>query len=132
FSIASGNQSSAFGAGASSSGTGAIALGAGSSASAPNSVALGNGSVANAPNTVSVGSAGNERRITNVAAGANPTDAVNVSQLTSVAVRYTEPDQQFGVGYTEPDQQSPEPNRRQSKGSPRRHCARAGSNRFAL
>ena len=33
-----------------------------------------------------MGSAGNERRITNVAAGVNPTDAVNVSQLTSVAV----------------------------------------------
>ena len=31
------------------------------------------------PNTVSVGSAGNERRITNVAPGVNPTDAVNVA-----------------------------------------------------
>jgi trimeric autotransporter adhesin len=35
---------------------------------------------------VSVGSAGNERRITNVAPGVNPTDAVNVSQLTSLAL----------------------------------------------
>jgi autotransporter adhesin len=33
-----------------------------------------------------VGSAGNERRITNVAPGINPTDAVNVSQLTSMAL----------------------------------------------
>ncbi|MBN3759199.1 adhesin, partial [Paraburkholderia sp. Tr-20389] len=32
---------------------------------------------------VSVGAAGAERRITNVAAGLNPTDAVNVSQLMS-------------------------------------------------
>ena len=43
------------------------------------------GSLANASNTVSVGSAGNERRITNVAAGINPTDAVNMNQLQSVA-----------------------------------------------
>ncbi|VTR52739.1 Haemagglutinin [Serratia fonticola] len=34
---------------------------------------------------VSIGSAGNERRIINVAAGAQDTDAVNVSQLKSVA-----------------------------------------------
>lgn len=33
-----------------------------------------------------MGSAGNERRITNVAPGVNPTDAVNVSQLTSLAL----------------------------------------------
>ena len=85
FSVASGAQSSAFGAGANASGTGAVAVGAGSSASARNSVALGNGSIANAPNTVSVGSAGSERRITNVAPGVNPTDGVNVSQLTSLA-----------------------------------------------
>lgn len=32
---------------------------------------------------MSVGSAGNERRITNVAAGVNATDAVNVGQLNS-------------------------------------------------
>ena len=34
-------------------------------------------------NTVSFGTAGNERRLTNVAAGINQTDAVNVSQLSS-------------------------------------------------
>ncbi len=62
---------------------GAVALGAGATvaANAANSVALGAGSIASAPNTVSVGSAGAERRITNVAAGINPTDAVNVGQL---------------------------------------------------
>jgi trimeric autotransporter adhesin len=38
-----------------------------------------------APNTVSFGAPGNERRLTNVAAGISPTDAVNVSQLNSIA-----------------------------------------------
>jgi autotransporter adhesin len=33
---------------------------------------------------VSFGTAGNERRLTNVAAGINPTDAVNMSQLSSL------------------------------------------------
>ncbi len=63
------------------------AFGAGAlvTAVATNSVALGQGSIASAPNTVSVGSPGNERRVTNVAAGIAPTDAVNVSQLTSTA-----------------------------------------------
>jgi len=51
---------------------------------ATNSVAIGQGSVATAANTVSVGSAGNERRVTNVAAGVDATDAVNVGQLNAV------------------------------------------------
>ncbi|WP_341315796.1 YadA-like family protein [Paraburkholderia sp. IMGN_8] len=58
-----------------------MAIGQGANASAANSVALGAGSVASEANTVSVGSQGSERRITNVAAGVNATDAVNVSQL---------------------------------------------------
>ena len=86
-----------------------VALGAGAEVSAENSVALGAGSVADgstlstaayqpldvdgnpatvaaptADSEVSVGSAGNERRIINVAAGAEDTDAVNVSQLKAV------------------------------------------------
>lgn len=44
-------------------------------------MALGAGSVADRENTVSVGSAGNERAITNVMAGTQDTDAVNVQQL---------------------------------------------------
>ncbi|WP_270402804.1 ESPR-type extended signal peptide-containing protein, partial [Acinetobacter guillouiae] len=72
------------------------ALGRDSEAST-NNIALGASSVANGTSTekafltgdikangyniVSVGQAGQERRITNVAAGANPTDAVNVKQL---------------------------------------------------
>jgi hypothetical protein len=59
------------------------ALGTGATATAANSVALGTGSVANEANTVSVGSPGSERRITNVAAGTAPTDAVNYGQLES-------------------------------------------------
>jgi trimeric autotransporter adhesin len=47
-------------------------------------VVLGNNSVASGPNTVSVGAPGAERRITNLAPGVNPTDAVTMSQLNSV------------------------------------------------
>src|SRR4029077_10388728 len=43
---------------------------------------------ANAANTVSVGAVGSERRITNVAAGINPTDAATVSQLSSTATGF--------------------------------------------
>ncbi|RAR61802.1 trimeric autotransporter adhesin [Paraburkholderia unamae] len=39
--------------------------------------------MADEDNTVSVGSEGNERRITNVANGVNPTDAANMGQLQS-------------------------------------------------
>jgi autotransporter adhesin len=46
-----------------------------------NAVALGQGSVADRANTVSVGSEGNERQVTNVAAGSAATDAVNKGQL---------------------------------------------------
>src|SRR5690606_18112530 len=50
-----------------------------------NSVALGAGSVADRDNTVSVGDAGDERQITNVAAGTEGTDAVNLHQLNAAA-----------------------------------------------
>ncbi len=91
--------------GASYAGSMATAVGAGATATTANSVALGANSVANsttlgtagfapvggtaisattAAGEVSIGKAGAERRITNVAAGLNPTDAVNVSQLMSV------------------------------------------------
>ncbi|MGY0552128.1 YadA-like family protein [Vreelandella sp. 2A-K22] len=90
-------------------GVNALAAGVDASATADESVALGAGSIADgstlgsaayqpldadgnpipvaaptAASEVSVGSAGNERRITNVAAGAEDTDAVNVSQLAAV------------------------------------------------
>ncbi|EIF29679.1 hemagglutinin-like protein, partial [Burkholderia sp. Ch1-1] len=89
----------------SATGTDAVAIGGNAQATTTNSVALGSNSVANSTSLttagftpldgtaisaatavggeVSVGSAGAERRITNVAAGLNATDAVNVSQLMS-------------------------------------------------
>ncbi|SEI25099.1 Head domain of trimeric autotransporter adhesin [Paraburkholderia hospita] len=90
------------GAGALADRSNSIAIGQNAQASAANSVALGANSSTTAtlttpayqPGTtqlagttpvgeVSVGSTGNERRVTNVAAGAAETDAVNVSQLRS-------------------------------------------------
>ncbi len=104
---ASGFMSNASGYRAKASGANSMALGANATASTDNSVALGAGSTTSAAaltnpvfvpkganaadmkgtasGEVSVGSAGSERRITNVAAGAALTDAVNVSQLKSVA-----------------------------------------------
>ncbi|EEX2835267.1 adhesin [Escherichia albertii] len=76
---------------ANAQGKDSVAIGSGSIAAADNSVALGTGSEANEENTVSVGSSTNQRRITNVAAGKNDTDAVNVTQLKSSeagSVRY--------------------------------------------
>ena len=68
---------------ANAQGKDSVAIGSGSIAAADNSVALGTGSVAEEENTISVGSSTNQRRITNVAAGKNATDAVNVAQLKS-------------------------------------------------
>ncbi|MEG2802905.1 YadA-like family protein [Stenotrophomonas sp.] len=62
-------------------GQGSVAAGAGAQAVADDSVALGAGSVADRQNSVSVGREGGERQITNVAAGVQATDAVNVGQL---------------------------------------------------
>jgi autotransporter adhesin len=99
----------ALGSGATSSNTSAVAIGSNAKATAANSVALGPNATTTAnlalaaynPGTgtlsgtapvgeVSVGSSGAERRITNVAAGAAPTDAVNVSQLQSVESQVTQ------------------------------------------
>ena len=76
---------SAFGVNANAAGIGSTAIGNGATvtAAAGNSVALGQGSVATAPGTVSFGTPGSERRLTNVAAGVNPTDAVNFGQFTT-------------------------------------------------
>ena len=82
---ATGNQSTAVGAGASAAGNQSTAVGASASATAKNSVAIGYGSVAGEANTVSVGNSNDSnvgtRRITNVAAGTNDNDAVNVKQI---------------------------------------------------
>ncbi|UYO73395.1 hypothetical protein M0220_10885 [Halomonas qinghailakensis] len=95
----------ALGENASADVSGATALGTNTTVTNESSVALGQGSIADgstlataayvptgtttvaaptATSEVSIGSAGNERRITNVAAGATDTDAVNVSQLKAV------------------------------------------------
>nr|WP_260854143.1 YadA-like family protein [Paraburkholderia sp. BCC1886] len=68
---------------ASATGENSIAMGGGSQASGANSVAIGDGSIADQANTVSIGSDGNERRITNLADGKAPTDAVNMRQMQS-------------------------------------------------
>ncbi len=75
------NNALVFGSNVSSVVDNAIAIGNSASVTGQNSVAIGNGSVAAEDNVVSVGAAGSERRITNVAAGINDTDAVNVGQL---------------------------------------------------
>jgi len=107
-SMAIGDNTVAIGPQATSSGTNSVAIGSAAVASADNSVALGAGSTTNAPvkgtagttiagdayafagtspsGTVSVGSSGQERTVTNVAAGevsSNSTDAVNGSQLNA-------------------------------------------------
>ncbi|HIC6188232.1 TPA: trimeric autotransporter adhesin SadA [Salmonella enterica subsp. enterica serovar Montevideo] len=76
---------------ANAQGKDSVAIGSGSIAAAENSVALGTNSVADEANTASVGSSTQQRRITNVAAGVNNTDAVNVAQLKASeagSVRY--------------------------------------------
>ncbi|WP_230469058.1 MULTISPECIES: YadA-like family protein [Burkholderia] len=63
--------------------TNSVALGSQASVAAnvTNSVALGAGAAATRNNTVSVGSSTQQRQITNLAAGTQGTDAVNVTQL---------------------------------------------------
>ncbi|TAL96559.1 MAG: hypothetical protein EPN73_09785 [Paraburkholderia sp.] len=102
--VASGDESIAIGGNAQASADNSVALGANATTTADltqKAYRPGSGQVAGAApvGEVSVGSEGNERRVTNVAAGAADTDAVNVSQLKSVvagsvadAVMYDDPD----------------------------------------
>nr|WP_325072373.1 YadA-like family protein [Paraburkholderia acidisoli] len=80
---ASGAGSTAMGDMSKATGTNSTAMGSNAAATGANSVAIGANSVADQDNTVSVGSEGAERRVTNVADGQAPTDAVNVRQLQS-------------------------------------------------
>lgn len=80
-SAASGVGAVAVGEGSVASGTGSVAMGEGASATGNNSVAVGAGSTADRDSEFSVGSQGNERVVSNVAAGVRPTDAVNVQQM---------------------------------------------------
>jgi autotransporter adhesin len=84
FATADGSDALALGTESEAAGTSSVALGYGSDAQGANSVALGSGSVADRDNTISVGLAGGERQITNVAAGTQDTDAVNLAQLKQV------------------------------------------------
>ncbi len=84
---ASGSDSISLGTGAAASAENAMAFGNGASASGSGSVAIGSGSTATEANVVSFGAANAERRLTNVAAGVNDTDAVNVGQMNSTIDR---------------------------------------------
>lgn len=78
----------AFGDGATvgAGGTGSVAIGQGANALSANSVALGAGSIAaRGVPEVSIGAPGAERLLTNVAAGVQATDAVNVGQYNALA-----------------------------------------------
>ena len=81
--VASGSESIAIGKNTKTTGDSSVAMGSGASATNANAVALGANSTTDRDNTVSVGSAGAERQITNVAAGTQATDAVNVGQLNN-------------------------------------------------
>jgi trimeric autotransporter adhesin len=80
------NNAVAVGVGSNVNAVSGTAMGQGATvtSAAANAVAIGAGSVADRANTVSVGAAGAERQITNVAAGTQPTDAVNVGQLQNL------------------------------------------------
>ncbi len=82
---ASGDGSVATGSNAKASGKDSTAMGNGAVSTAANSVALGANSLADRADSVSVGSAGHERQITNLAAGTEDTDAVNVAQLKEIS-----------------------------------------------
>ena len=90
YATATGQGSTADGFGAYAAGTNGTAIGTGSAAIGNNSAAIGAGSVANRANSVSVGNAstGETRQITNVAAGTQGTDAVNVNQLTALQTKF--------------------------------------------
>jgi trimeric autotransporter adhesin len=82
---ATANDALAIGNSAQAAAQGAVAIGKNVMSSGTNSVALGYASDdGGLTNVVSVGSSKLQRRIINVAAGLQPTDAVNVSQLTGV------------------------------------------------
>ncbi|MGC1548916.1 MAG: ESPR-type extended signal peptide-containing protein [Rhodanobacter sp.] len=65
-----------------------MALGTNAFVTGDMSVALGSGSLADRDSSISVGTAGFQRQIVNVAAGTQPTDAVNVSQLAPVVAAF--------------------------------------------
>ncbi|MFM0306008.1 YadA family autotransporter adhesin, partial [Paraburkholderia sediminicola] len=82
--VASGTNSSAVGNGSQATGNNATAVGTGAVSSGSNSAAVGaDSNDSGRANVVSVGSATSQRQVTNVAAGTEGTDAVNVNQLNA-------------------------------------------------
>ncbi|RQR28391.1 hypothetical protein DIE22_28640, partial [Burkholderia sp. Bp9142] len=77
-----GKNSVAIGSQANATNIDTLAIGSGARASGANSIAIGVNSVAMAANTVSVGDVDSKRRIVNVEAGIDDSDAVTMKQLT--------------------------------------------------
>jgi autotransporter adhesin len=82
--LATGQESVAIGGGAMATSSRTLAIGTGASASYENSTAIGVNAVTDAANTVSFGSRGGEMRLTHIANGIDPTDAVTMSQLSAL------------------------------------------------
>jgi trimeric autotransporter adhesin len=91
------NGGAAYGDGAAATGFLATALGPNASTTAANAVAIGSGAVANEEGIVSVGAPGNERRITNVAAGSAASDAATVGQLAALRAQLEEVRRECGL-----------------------------------
>lgn len=87
--IAIGTNAKVYGT-ATTTGLNGIALGASAQSTGDNSVALGAGSTdGGKSNVVAVGNSSSQRRIVNLAAGVDPTDGVNVSQLKATETTLT-------------------------------------------
>nr|WP_230462194.1 YadA-like family protein [Burkholderia cenocepacia] len=80
---ADGASATAIGAQSHATGRRSIALGITASSTGDQAVAIGYGALADRDFTVSVGSAAQQRQITNMAAGTEDTDAVNVGQMNA-------------------------------------------------
>ncbi|MFC0695682.1 ESPR-type extended signal peptide-containing protein, partial [Paraburkholderia humisilvae] len=90
-SLSLGSETTAIGGGAFAAGNRSLAVGTGARSQFDDSVAIGSGAQAYEANTVSFGHVGAEKRITNIAAGINATDAATVGQLTALQKQLTQP-----------------------------------------
>jgi trimeric autotransporter adhesin len=79
-----GSETTAIGGGSFAAGNRSLAIGTGARSQFDDAVAIGSGAQAYEANTVSIGHTGGEKRLTNVAAGINATDAATVGQLTAL------------------------------------------------
>jgi autotransporter adhesin len=93
--FASQSGSLAIGLFANVAGANSVAFGTRATADGVNSVAIGSNSSADEDNVVSVGSIEGKRRIVNVDAGTNTTDAVNLGQVEDLITAATKPVQQM-------------------------------------